>query len=180
MHIHRALSPSVPYRPISCASPTHIDPDICSKPPTAGRGPTRPPSPATHRHPLSVPLRNTIPSTLRPSASSVRNLSNARDQDGRSRCLPSCASGLDRDLDPHGTPEYAREELVAELGSALLFADLGIAATPPADHASYIASWLKLLADEPRAVFDAATQAQRAAEFLHTLHDANAPEAAAA
>ena len=68
----------------------------------------------------------------------------------------------------------AREELVAELGSAFLCADLGIAATPRADHANYIASWLELLTDEPRAVFDAATQAQRAAEFLHELHDANA------
>ena len=68
----------------------------------------------------------------------------------------------------------AREELVAELGSAFLCADLGIASSPRADHASYIASWLELLADEPRAVFDAATQAQQAVEFLHALHDANA------
>ena len=65
----------------------------------------------------------------------------------------------------------AREELVAELGSAFLCADLGIASAPRADHANYIASWLELLKDEPRAVFDAATQAQRAVEFLHALHD---------
>ncbi|MDE0367088.1 MAG: zincin-like metallopeptidase domain-containing protein [Gammaproteobacteria bacterium] len=68
----------------------------------------------------------------------------------------------------------AREELVAELGSAFLCADLRIASSPRADHASYIASWLELLTDEPRAVFDAATQAQQAVEFLHALHDANA------
>ena len=67
----------------------------------------------------------------------------------------------------------AREELVAELGSAFLCADLGIASSPRADHASYIASWLELLKDEPRAVFDAATQAQQAVEFLHALHDRN-------
>ena len=82
-------------------------------------------------------------------------------------------SRLARDFGPPGTPAYAREELVAELGSAFLCADLGIASSPRADHASYIASWLKLLEDEPRAVFDAATQAQRAVEFLHTLHDGN-------
>ena len=58
-------------------------------------------------------------------------------------------------------------------------ADLGIASAPRADHASYIASWLKLLEDEPRAVFDAATQAQQAVEFLHALHDVNASGAAA-
>jgi len=87
---------------------------------------------------------------------------------------------LDRRFGAQGTPEYAREELVAELGSAFLCADLGIASSPRADHASYVASWLKLLEDEPRAVFDAATQAQQAVEFLHALHDANAPESVAA
>jgi len=87
---------------------------------------------------------------------------------------------LDRTFGAPGTREYAREELVAELGSAFLCADLGIASMPRADHASYIASWLELLEDEPRAVFDAATQAQQAVEFLHALHDANASEAAAA
>ena len=89
-------------------------------------------------------------------------------------------SRLGRDFGPRGTPAYAREELVAELGSAFLCADLGIASSPRSDHASYIASWLKLLEDEPRAVFDAATQAQRAVEFLHSLHDARTPDAVAA
>jgi len=86
---------------------------------------------------------------------------------------------LHRTFGVPGTPDYAREELVAELGSAFLCADLGIASSPRADHASYIASWLQLLEDEPRAVFDAATQAQQAVEFLHALHDANAREALA-
>jgi len=81
---------------------------------------------------------------------------------------------LDRGFGAHGTTRYAREELVAELGSAFLCADLGIASSPRADHASYIGSWLKLLEDEPRAVFDAATQAQQAVEFLHALHSASA------
>ena len=89
-------------------------------------------------------------------------------------------SRLGRDFGPPGTPKYAREELVAELGSAFLCADLGIASAPRADHASYIASWLKLLEDEPRAVFDAATQAQQAVEFLHALHDARTPDSVAA
>ena len=87
---------------------------------------------------------------------------------------------LDRTFGAPGTRAYAREELVAELGSAFLCADLGIASTPRADHASYIGSWLELLEDEPRAVFDAATRAQQAVEFLHALHDANAADAAAA
>ena len=87
---------------------------------------------------------------------------------------------LDRSFGARGTPAYAREELVAELGSAFLCADLGIASSPRADHASYVGSWLELLEDEPRAVFDAATQAQQAVEFLHALHDAGSSASVAA
>jgi antirestriction protein ArdC len=42
----------------------------------------------------------------------------------------------------HGDEGYAREELVAELGSAFLCADLGITPEVRPDHAAYIASWL--------------------------------------
>ena len=85
---------------------------------------------------------------------------------------------LDRLRDRIDDRARAREELVAELGSAFLCADLGIASSPRADHASYIASWSELLTDEPRAVFDAATRAQQAVEFLHALHERNAGAAA--
>jgi antirestriction protein ArdC len=43
-----------------------------------------------------------------------------------------------------GDAGYAAEELVAELGSAFLCADLGVTAEPRDDHSSYLASWLKL------------------------------------
>jgi antirestriction protein ArdC len=43
-----------------------------------------------------------------------------------------------------GDEGYAREELVAELGAAFLAADLGLCIEPRPDHASYIASWMKL------------------------------------
>ncbi|MFT4118298.1 ArdC family protein [Bradyrhizobium sp.] len=67
--------------------------------------------------------------------------------------------------------ERAREELVAEIGSALLCADLGIVPElePRPDHAAYLASWLKVLADDKRAIFSAAAHAQRAATYLHGL-----------
>ena len=68
-----------------------------------------------------------------------------------------------------GDEGYAIEELVAELGAAFLCADLGLAAEPRADHASYIANWLKVLKDDRRAIFTAASHAQRAADFLHGL-----------
>lgn len=68
-----------------------------------------------------------------------------------------------------GDEGYAQEELVAELGAAFLAADLGIELTPRADHASYIASWLKVLKNDKRAIFTAATHAQKALDFLHGL-----------
>ncbi len=69
----------------------------------------------------------------------------------------------------HGDEGYAREELVAELGSAFLCADLGITPEVRADHAAYIATWLKVLKDDKRFVFSAASQAQRAVDYLHGL-----------
>jgi len=60
------------------------------------------------------------------------------------------------------------EELVAEIGS-FLCADLGITPETRDDHAAYIASWLKVLKDDKRAIFAAASHAQTAADYLHGL-----------
>jgi hypothetical protein len=51
------------------------------------------------------------------------------------------------------------EELVAEIGAAFLCADLGITPETRPDHAAYIASWLKVLKDDKRAIFTAASHA---------------------
>ena len=82
-------------------------------------------------------------------------------------------SRLDRDLGRKrwGDEGYAREELVAELGSAFLACDLGIALEPREDHAAYIASWLKVLKDDKRAIFGAASLAQAAVDYLHGRQD---------
>ncbi|MBI1349167.1 DUF1738 domain-containing protein [bacterium] len=68
-----------------------------------------------------------------------------------------------------GDAGYAMEELVAELGSAFLCADLRITAEVREDHASYIESWLTVLKDDKRAVFSAASHASQAVDFLHGL-----------
>lgn len=68
-----------------------------------------------------------------------------------------------------GDEGYAMEELVAELGSAFLSSDLGIAPDVRPDHSAYIASWLKVLKEDKRAIFTAAAHAQRAADFLNGL-----------
>jgi antirestriction protein ArdC len=74
-----------------------------------------------------------------------------------------------------GDEGYAREELVAELGSAFLCADLELTPEVRIDHASYIASWLDVLKNDKRAVVQAASHAQRAVDYLHNLQ----PEAKA-
>lgn len=74
---------------------------------------------------------------------------------------------LDRRLDNRfGSEAYAMEELVAELGAALTCARLGLNTEPRVDHAPYIASWLKALRSDPRAIFTAAGKAQEAADFI--------------
>lgn len=67
-----------------------------------------------------------------------------------------------------GTKDYAREELVAEMGSAFLCAALGIA--PTVRHADYIGSWLEVLREDNRAIFRAASAASKAADWLLARH----------
>ena len=74
---------------------------------------------------------------------------------------------LDRELSGRfGSKSYAMEELVAELGSAFLCADLAISPAPRADHAAYLAGWLKVAKEDPRALFTVASKASQAASFL--------------
>jgi antirestriction protein ArdC len=71
-----------------------------------------------------------------------------------------------------GDAAYAVEELVAELCAAFICADLQIGAEPRDDHASYVAEWVRVLRSDSRAVFTAAAQAQRAADYLHQFQGA--------
>jgi antirestriction protein ArdC len=86
-------------------------------------------------------------------------------------------SGAEKRLDrtkgkAFADPDYAFEELVAELSAAYLSADLAISAEPREDHASYIAGWLKALRDDNRAIFRAASLAEKACDYLHSLQSA--------
>jgi len=75
------------------------------------------------------------------------------------------ASRLARDLsDGFGSKLYAAEELVAEMASAFICASLGV--VPTVRHADYIGSWLEVLKEDNRAIFRAASQASKAADFL--------------
>lgn len=65
-----------------------------------------------------------------------------------------------------GDEAYAFEELVAELGAAFLCAHLDIENEPRADHAAYLATWLKRCKEDKRAIFTAASKAQKAVDFI--------------
>ncbi|MBI5011346.1 MAG: hypothetical protein HZC06_00515, partial [Methylocystis sp.] len=81
---------------------------------------------------------------------------------------------LDRDLTGRfGSDKYAMDEIIVELTSSFIMADLGIAHTPRAEHAAYIASWLTVLKNDPRAIFTAASKAQAAADWMHAQQAAN-------
>ncbi len=73
-------------------------------------------------------------------------------------------SRLDRLPKGGDLPGYAREELCAEMASAFLCAELGI--VPTVSHADYIGSWLAVLREDSKAIFRAASQASKAADYL--------------
>ncbi|NTU98740.1 hypothetical protein HGA64_01900 [Candidatus Falkowbacteria bacterium] len=69
-------------------------------------------------------------------------------------------SRLNRSFDQKrfGDAGYAMEELVAEIEAAFLCANLEITHEPSPDHAAYIASWLKVLKKEKKAIITAVSQ----------------------
>ena len=80
------------------------------------------------------------------------------------------ASRLDRDLtNRFGSAAYAAEELVAELSSAILGAELGLPVAHLDHHASYIEHWLELLKEDDRAILTAAAKAEEASSLLLKL-----------
>ncbi|WP_170565799.1 ArdC family protein [Ruegeria atlantica] len=74
-------------------------------------------------------------------------------------------SRLDRFKVGMAKQDRAQEELVAEIGSAMVCARLGL--VPDFEqNAAYVESWLKALKEDKRAIFKAASAAQKAADFL--------------
>ncbi len=68
-----------------------------------------------------------------------------------------------------GSDAYAMEELVAELSAAMLGAELGLPVAHLDHHASYLASWLKVLRADSRAILSVAAKAEEAASLLLSL-----------
>jgi antirestriction protein ArdC len=79
-----------------------------------------------------------------------------------------------------GSEAYAMEELVAELSSAILGAELGLPVDHLDHHASYLASWLKVLKADSRAILTVAAKAEQAATLLLRLGRPGTADGAAA
>lgn len=72
-----------------------------------------------------------------------------------------------RDFDHFGSGQYAKEELVAEMGAAMLMATAGIASKDTFENsAAYVGHWVGRLRDDHKLVVQAAAQAQRAADYI--------------
>ena len=79
-----------------------------------------------------------------------------------------------------GTERYAQEELRAEIG-AMMLGELAGIGSKPAHGAAYIENWLKALRQDPREVYRAAADAQKAADWImhkHAAVDATAQDEA--
>ena len=74
-------------------------------------------------------------------------------------------SRLNRQFGPFGSEGYSREELRAEIASAMLSAETGIS-TSIENHAAYVASWIKVLKEDRREIFRAASDATKIVNFM--------------
>ena len=67
---------------------------------------------------------------------------------------------------PFGSPEYAREELRAEIASLLMGEETGIGHEPGRNSAAYVASWVKDLQEQPLEIFRAAAEAEKIRAYI--------------
>ena len=67
---------------------------------------------------------------------------------------------------------YCAEELIAEVGNAMLCAELGITQDVRPDHAKYLTLYLNMMKADPKAIFTAAAAASRAVDYLKKLQPA--------
>ncbi|MBD3612051.1 MAG: DUF1738 domain-containing protein [Hydrogenovibrio crunogenus] len=75
------------------------------------------------------------------------------------------------DFDKFGSSKYAFEELIAELTATFKAAEMGLERKVRKDHINYVATWIKVLKKDPKAIFNAAGEAMKAVKLLNKLSD---------
>lgn len=79
-----------------------------------------------------------------------------------------------------GTDPYAKEELVAEIGAAFLAAVARLENPFTIENSgAYIQSWIRRFRDDSRLIVTAASQAQKAADYIRGIKQAKGEEQAA-
>lgn len=69
----------------------------------------------------------------------------------------------------YGSEIYSREELIAEIGAAMLCGVSGIVQDTLDNSAAYIASWLRRLKKDSRLIVYAAAAAQKAVDYIQGI-----------
>ena len=69
-------------------------------------------------------------------------------------------------LNTFGSESYSKEELIAEMGAAMLCGIAGIERKTLSNSAAYLQSWINVLKSDSRMVVQAAAQAQKAADYI--------------
>jgi antirestriction protein ArdC len=69
-------------------------------------------------------------------------------------------------IQPFGSEDYSKEELIAEMGSAMLCGIAGVEQATISNSAAYLQSWIKRLKSDTRLVVSAASAAQKAADYI--------------
>jgi antirestriction protein ArdC len=65
-----------------------------------------------------------------------------------------------------GSESYSKEELIAEMGAAMLVGIAGISQTTLSNSAAYLQTWIKRLKSDSRLIISAASHAQKAADYI--------------
>ena len=86
---------------------------------------------------------------------------------------PSRLNRFPKNYPAFASPDYSREELVAEMGAAFLCGYCAILNTTIDNSAAYISAWLSKLRNDKRLVVVAGGRAQRAADFIRGTGDVN-------
>jgi antirestriction protein ArdC len=69
-------------------------------------------------------------------------------------------------MTPYGSDVYSTEEIIAEMGSCYLTSFAGIAPKPLVNSVAYIQGWLEKLKHDKKVLIYAASQAQKAADYI--------------
>ncbi len=82
------------------------------------------------------------------------------------------------DISAFGSETYSKEELIAEIGASFLCGITGIENQTISNQASYVGSWLSKLRNDKKLIITAASQAQKAADYIMNRKEDSLPIAA--